>query len=326
MIRSARVLSAACYALLLLVCAVVAAEDKGTKAESRPEQEEKQRPFLRVSRDAEDNLLALQAAIVRCVPEDSSRKGPVVDLVSAVHVAEKSYYDELNRRFKRYDAVLYELVAAEGPKVPKGGGQTSSNPISFLQKAITGILELEFQLNGIDYTADNMVHADMSPKQFAESMRKRGETALGMFLRMMKHAIAEQQNSAQVSDVELLRALFDKNRALALKRILARQFQDMEGMLTALDGPDGSTIISGRNKVALEVLRKEIKSGKKKIAIFYGAGHMPDLLRRLEKDFAMTPESTSWVDAWQLVEKEKEKKKGEQKEQEKQKKQNGKKK
>ena len=136
-------------------------------------------------------------------------------------------------------------------------------------------------------------------------------------MRMMKHALAEQQKSTNVSDAELFRALFDKNRALALKRVLAEQFQDMEGMLTAIEGPDGSTIISERNKVALKVLRKQIASGKKKIAIFYGAGHMPNFLEQLEKDFSMKPAGTSWVDAWCLTEKQKKdqkEKQGEEKE------------
>ena len=52
-----------------------------------------------------------------------------------------------------------------------------------------------------------------------------------------------------------------------------------------MEGPKGSTLISGRNKVALDVLRKEIAAGKKKIAIFYGAGHMPDFQKRLRDDF-----------------------------------------
>ena len=34
---------------------------------------------------------------------------PTVDLVAAVHIAEKSYYEQLNREFEGYDAVLYEL-------------------------------------------------------------------------------------------------------------------------------------------------------------------------------------------------------------------------
>ena len=41
--------------------------------------------------------------------------GVTVHLVAAVHIADKAYYDKLNKTFKGYDAVLYEMVK---PKVP----------------------------------------------------------------------------------------------------------------------------------------------------------------------------------------------------------------
>ncbi len=95
-------------------------------------------------------------------------------------------------------------------------------------------------------------------------------------------------------------ALFDKNRSMALKRVMADQFQEMEGMTAVLDGPTGSTLIGQRNERALEVLKKEIADGKKKIAVFYGAGHMADMEKRLRADFAMKPKETQWLQAWDM--------------------------
>ena len=227
--------------------------------------------FIRLNKDENKQPLALEAAIVRYVPKDRGKKTPIVDLIAAVHIGEKSYYQRLNREFKDYDAVLYELVAPAGTRIPKGGGESSSI-VSMVQKAMKNVLELEFQLELIDYTRPNFVHADMSPKQFADSMDKRGESMFTMFLRMMLAAMNQQNaQDTSASDVQLLMALFDKDRALALKRVLAEQFQSMDGMLSYLEGPDGSTLVSERNKVALEVLRGQIDEGKKKLAIFYGA-------------------------------------------------------
>ena len=62
---------------------------------------------------------------------------------------------------------------------------------------------------------------------------------------------------------------------------MAETFEDLQGSLLAIEGPEGSTIVSQRNKVALDVLRKALAAGKTKIAIFYGAGHMPDMEQRL---------------------------------------------
>ncbi len=278
--------------LLLAGCVVALAEQPAT--------EKPQGSFIRLLRDADENPIALQVAIVRCASTDRTRRRLTVDLVAAVHVAEKSYFEQLNRAFATYDAVLYELVAPAGTRVPTGG-RKSDSPVSALQNGMKHMLELEFQLDVIDYSPNNLVHADMSPKQFADLMQQRGESTFGMFLRMMGYAMARQHASEKgLNNAQLLMALFDKNRALALKRIMAEQFEDMEGALLAVEGPKGSTMISERNKVALKVLGKQIAAGKRKIAIFYGAGHMPDMLKRLRDDFRLKPVETRWLDAWHL--------------------------
>ena len=196
--------------------------------------------------------------------------------------------------------MLYELVMPENVKAPRPGDPPSRHPISIIQNGMKDILELKLQLEKIDYTRKNMVHADMSPDQFAHSMQgarrervEHGRAGDGIRIRP-----TSQGNGA--NDGELLAALFDKNRVLAMKRVFAEQFSESEGTLAALEGPNGSTLISGRNKVALDVLRKEIAAGKKKIAIFYGAGHMPNFEKRLRSDFGLAPVSTRWLVAWNL--------------------------
>ncbi len=279
-----------------------AGESPGEAKEQKQKEKEEEGRFLRLFRGDDGEHVALQSALVRCAPKDRAKAGPTVDLISAVHVAEEAYYDELNRLFATYDAVLFELVAPEGTRIPKGGVRPSGSPVSMVQNAMTGVMELEFQLEGIDYTRDNLVHADMSPDQFAESMRRRGESVIQIFFRMLGHAMARQGRDGSGSgDLRLLLALFNKDRALALKRVLAEQFQDMEGALGAIEGPDGSTLISERNKVALEVLREQIDAGKQKLAVFYGAGHMSDFEERLDADFDLVPVSRRWLVAWDLA-------------------------
>ena len=74
--------------------------------------EEESGLFIRLRCDENEQPLALETAIVRF--RDKSQ-GLTVDLVGAIHIADKAYYDALNRRFKTYEAVLYELVAREDP-------------------------------------------------------------------------------------------------------------------------------------------------------------------------------------------------------------------
>jgi len=257
--------------------------------------------YLRLVRDSQDVPTSLEVAIVRFVPRDCGQTAPTVDLVGAVHIADAAYYQQLNREFEQYDVVLYELVAPPGKRPPEGGVKTPTNPLSAIQMGLKDLLELEFQLNAIHYRRPNMLHADMSPEQFSKSMEDRGESFLGIFLRMMGYALAKQSgDGGGVDDVQLLLALFDSNRALTLKRIMAEQFQDMEGSVLAIGGPQGSTLIQERNKVALRVLRKQLDAGKKRIAIFYGAGHLGDFERHLRDDFDLAPISTRWLVAWDL--------------------------
>jgi hypothetical protein len=59
-------------------------------------------------------------------------------------------------------------------------------------------------------------------------------------------------------------------------------------------------LVQDRNAAAMKVFQKELAKGRKKIAIFYGAAHMPDFQRRLTSDFALKPSETTWLTAWDL--------------------------
>jgi len=307
-------LPALAAAIWLALPAMLAADEPGAVlerpdvADAKAKAEAKEEPgtqWVRVVRDADRHPQAMQTSIVRYVPADGTRPGLVVDLIGAVHVGDRGYYKKLNQKFKQYDALLYELVAPKGTKVEKGRGTSSGHPVGLLQNGMKGMLELEHQLERIDYTPKNFVHADMSPKEFAAKMAERDESFLQMFFRMMGQSIA-QQSKSQVgggpSDVDFLFAMFDRNRPVRLKRIMAEQFEDMEEMLTAFGGPDGSTIITERNKVALKVLAKQIKQApkKKKFGVFYGAGHLDDMDERLKKEFKLKPIQVEWLTAWDL--------------------------
>jgi hypothetical protein len=166
---------------------------------------------------------------------------------------------------------------------------------------MTSVLGLKFHLEEIDYTPENLVHADLSPEEFSQMMKDRGESFLQIFFRMMGQAMAQQnRDPSGSSDMRILFALFAKDRELRLKRIMAEQFEDLEGTIAALEGPNGSTIISERNKRALEVLEEQFNAGKRRIGIFYGAGHLPDLERRLIDDFGLKRAKVRWVEAWDL--------------------------
>ena len=255
---------------------------------------------IRLERDAKDVPVALQTAVLEFKALKPEEAGVTVDLVGAVHVGDKSYYEQLNKAFEDYDAVLYEMVMPEGAKFPKGGA-ASNHPVAVLQNGMKDALHLEHQLALIDYTKQNLVHADMSPERFAKSMQDRGESVWQYMFRAMSQSMAKQSKKQKAGgEMDLLMALFEPSGSLTLKRALAEQFADLEGLIDAFEGPKGSTLISERNKVALEELARQIAAGKKHIAIFYGAGHLPDMSRRLVADYGMQQSGERWLTAWDL--------------------------
>jgi len=280
------------------------APDKSVPAakEGKPSKEKSGDRFMRLRRNDKGSPVAMETAVTSYISSNDSKPGVTVDLIGAVHVGEKSYYEELNKLFETYDVILYELVAPEGTVVTKEartkGG--SSHPVGMLQDGMKSMLGLEHQLDCIDYTKKNFVHADMSPEEFSKSMADRGESFMQMFLKMMGQSMAQQQKGDGGGDIAILMALFSRDRNLKLKVAMAEQLENAEGQLDVLGGAEGSTIISERNKKALDVLKKELEAGKKKIGIFYGAGHFVDMQDRLLKDFALKRNGEKWLVAWSL--------------------------
>jgi len=110
------------------------------------------------------------------------------------------------------------------------------------------VLGLTFQLDEVDYSPDNFVHADISPEDFKNSMNEKGESFLSMFMRMWLVGIQQQAtNPNAVSDMDLIMALLSPKRERDLKVLAAKQFIEMDPVMDVLEGENGSTIISTRN-------------------------------------------------------------------------------
>ncbi len=264
--------------------------------------------WVRMQNNDKGDPIGMQTAIVRYAtapkPSDKGKPAVTVDLIGAVHIADKAYYEKLNQQFTEYDALLYELVAPEGTVVERGRGTSNAHPIGALQNGIKTFLELDHQLEEVDYTKPNFVHADMTPDQFVQSMKDRNESFLQMYFRLMGQAMAQQGElsaKGETADVDLFSALFATDRPRRLKIILGKQLSEVESLLTSFGGEEGSVIISERNKMALKVLKAQLAAGKKHVGIFYGAAHLVDMDQRLRKDFGLQPVAVTWLTAWNLA-------------------------
>ena len=261
----------------LLFVSQVAAQEPGTTTQA-PD-------FIRLVRDEAGTVTSLDTAIVRYEKGEGDEK-VIVDAIGAIHIADKKYYQALNRQFRKYDALCYELVGAKGSRPVKGGGGID------LYGMIGGILQLQGQLEGVDYSPANFVHADMSMEDLQKKMAERGDNMFSILL----NSILESFRRARKGDEPDTEGLFSS--PTKLKRYMA------EGMGGDLNGSGlGSQmelyIVKDRNEVAMKVVDGQVEAGKKKIGLFYGAAHFPDFhMRLVERGF--TVKETKWQTAWDL--------------------------
>lgn len=269
---------------------------------------EKKSKFL-VFEDLGKERGALKTSIVTY----RDKAGVEVSLVSAVHVGDKKYYDQLKEDFSRYDALLYEMIKPKGVNPSERGKGGGGSIISFFQRGMKTALGLEFQLDGIDYSKANFVHADMDPETFFRLQKKKGEGIIQLMLKSMQAEMKRQEKGKTRAPnmLDLIRAFASKDSARSLKYLFARQMEGMEDIMAGFEGDGESVIVGERNKVCIEVLKKEIKAGKKKLGIFYGAAHMPDMEERLVKELGFSQHGgVKWLTAWDIREKKAEAKEG----------------
>ncbi|XP_021276419.1 uncharacterized protein LOC110410847 [Herrania umbratica] len=272
-----------------------------------------------------------------------------VDLVSTIHIADKEYFETLQKELAPYDCVLYEMVASreslENRRNPAAAKRLKSsrsrgfNILGCIQRQMARILNLDFQLDCLDYQADNWYHADLDYETFKLLQLEKGESfftfARDMTLKSTKALVQPASIpddldpwrskllwasrvlpmplvglliiggvcadvGSQASDYPELEALSMLDFGAAMKVFLAKRITSEFTQVTA-DVEERSVIIGERNRAAIEVLRRAIDDGHIKIAILYGGGHMPDLGRRLREEFDLVPSQVQWVTAWSIT-------------------------
>lgn len=245
------------------------------------------------------------ASLETAVTSFTNKAGATVDLVGAVHIADKSYYIDLNERFKSYDAVLYELV---GGPMPKEGDieNRARDPklmwIGELHKRLQTTLELASQLKEVHYQVPNFVHADMTVEQFQAAKEEKNESFLSLMAKafIVQSDLLDKGQARQSPNlIKLLEILCRKDSATELKRMVGREFDSMETLMAGLESGEGTVIVTERNKIAFGVLDQQLKAGKGRLALFYGAAHLPSMEKMLiERGFKKT--KSEWLKAWTL--------------------------
>lgn len=269
---------------------------------------------IRVKRDGEGRPQRLQTAITRL----QEPGGAFVDLVAVIHVGDSGYYQRLNKHFRNYESVLFEMVldvprsvqhqnemrAMFGYKKRRPVIDTSRggrDPVSKFQRFLADLLGLSFQLKHIDYKPENLHHADLTLEEFEEAMASRGESPSTMFRKLTEQIQEDDPPEYKaIGKLPMLKIMAvgpNPEQRKVLKIGMAANFAqtgDHAGQI------EGTALIQDRNSKALKVLEQRVKLGEKKLAIFYGAAHMPDFVSRLKKSGWKVVEK-NWMSAWDLT-------------------------
>ncbi len=254
--------------------------------------------FVRVAEDDHDQPLALQLAIASYASRSGG--GIRVDLVSAIHIGDSGYYEELNDRFRSYDALLYELIAPKDMVISRQDSERSG-VVSNTQIMMKNMLELSFQLDEINYGASNFVHADLTPAELSKSMDERGESLYVYFWRLFYASIDQYaKDPLGLKDMRMLSAMLSADSDNAFKIILAYEMTNMDTLREILGEDADSAVIGARNQRAVDVLKSQLDGGAKHVGIFYGVAHMPDMEQRVINQLDLIYLDTTWIDAWRL--------------------------
>lgn len=242
----------------------------------------------------------LQTAIVSFENET----GIQLNLVAAVHLGEQEYYAELNDYFRTQDVVLYELVAEPNQVPVRGSEEASTSLIGFIQQSMARFLNVGFQLDEIDYTQPNFLHADLTPGQLDALMASKKENFFTMFLKLAMAQIAQQNASpdeplSSFNMLSLLSAMNSDNQNAALKFLFAQEIGRSGGVIVGEELEQQLTILGDRNKAALRVLGEALQNPDfRRISIFYGAAHMPGIEREITATMGFSRTGLRWNSAW----------------------------
>ena len=101
--------------------------------------------------------------------------------------------------------------------------------------------------------------------------------------------------------MDLMSLMFSDDSDQKMKLMMAEQFVAQGSLDQGLGKTLNKMLVQDRNEAAMKVLDREMAKGRKKIAIFYGAAHMPDFEKRLLEKKGMKFQYNDWITAWDLT-------------------------
>jgi hypothetical protein len=294
----------------------------GCQTRSRAADAPAPHPYTRIA-NPDAQTVQLQIAMRKFVPVRG--RGPDIWLASVMHVGEPEYYRALQDFLDTQTVVLYEGINTGShrhhvheradpstPAPPTVAPPSGSNAGYSMQSTLAKSLGLVFQLEAIDYDRTNFLNSDLSIAQIQRIMSGNrpvpapgqkgggnatfdmllqimdGSSFLGSLFKIGMQIIASSPQLQAVAKLTMIEAIGRLKGDMSDVQGLPPDWKDLIKVL-----------IQARNKNLLADLKSELKKIPRtgSIAVFYGAGHMDDLEKRLRGDLHYRPAEETWLTA-----------------------------
>lgn len=169
-----------------------------------------------------------------------------------------------------------------------------------IQQKLADALGVEFQLNAMHHDRPNWRNSDLSVDQVEARLAAAGADADMLFSMLDGSSFGSKVAGLLIG----MLGSTPESRAM-LRVAMIEMIGHADALLEAAPGGLGAAmdvIIIDRNTAVLDDLRRILadEPGVKSIAIIYGGGHLPDLERRLVKDFGYAPAGDQWRTAMRV--------------------------
>jgi hypothetical protein len=247
--------------------------------------------FVRAVRNA-DGTGSLDVGIGALQDPATGRR---VYLVGAVHIAHRECFVALQSVLDAQDVVLWEGVG--GKEKPTEEALERFDVLFKTQVLLKNILNLDFQLQEVDYERSFWRNCDMSVNDLQAELDARGlqimpneELFRALFGTLFKlvdpHAIPRSEAMGRPYRAMLAPLMSDPDRIFSQA--------GAEGLKVVL--------IDLRNRVVVDEVERLLDdpAGPQRIGVFYGAGHLTGMLAALQAERGLQYLGTHWIPAWRF--------------------------
>lgn len=172
-----------------------------------------------------------------------------------------------------------------------------------LQAQLAKALNLDFQLEAMDYGRPHYRCSDMTMDQMNRAMKERGVDFMEFGGTLAGTSLPARMVNLLLQAIRLFDAMADGMMSDMVKVVMIEVLGNesiTEGALNQQFGRGfGEVIVGERNQVVMDDLAELLKNEPdvRSVAIFYGAAHMKDFEERLAKQLGYAPTTVEWISA-----------------------------